>query len=131
MCHVHFVRDVLRKVPKKRVKEISKKLKEALKDAKEMEKLIQELEEEGLKRAASTCERYIYDLYNYQVFPEKHWSRIKTTNMLERVNKELKRRSKVVGAFPNEKSLVRLAVTILIDINEEWLTERRYLIMED
>ena len=51
--------------------------------------------------------------------------------MLERVNKELKRRSKVVGAFPNEKSLVRLAVTILIDINEEWLTKRRYLIMED
>jgi len=131
MCHVHFVRDVLRKVPKKRWKEITRKLKEALKDAKEMEKLIQELEEEGLKRAASTCERYIYDLYNYQAFPEKHWSRIKTTNMLERVNKELKRRSKVVGAFPNEKSLVRLAVTILIDINEEWLTERRYLIMED
>ena len=73
MCHVHFVRDVLRKVPKKRWKEITRKLKEALKKVEEMEKLIQELEEEGLKRAANTCERYIYDLYNYQAFPEKHW----------------------------------------------------------
>jgi len=49
---------------------------------------------------------------------------------LERVNKELKKRSRVVGAFPNEKSLIRLAVAILIDINEEWLTGRRYLDME-
>jgi len=51
--------------------------------------------------------------------------------MLERVNKELKRRNKVVGAFPSEKSLIRLVATILIDINEEWLTGRRYLNMEE
>jgi len=49
---------------------------------------------------------------------------------LEKVNKELKRRSRVVGAFPNERSLIRLAVAILIDINEEWLMGRRYLDME-
>jgi len=131
MCHVHFVRDVLRKVPKKRWVEITRKLKEALKKVEEMEKLIQELEEEGLKRAVSTCERYIHELYNYQSFPKKHWRRIKTTNMLERVNKELKRRSRVIGAFPSEKSLIRLVVSILIDINEEWLTGRRYLNMEE
>jgi len=131
MCHVDFVRDVLRKVPKKRWKEISQRLKEALKSVEDMRRLIQELEGEGLKRVASTCERYIYDLYNYQSFPERHWRRIKTTNILERVNKELKRRSRVVGAFPNERSLIRLAVAILIDINEEWLTGRRYLEMEE
>jgi len=131
MCHVHFVRDVLRKVPKKRWKEITRKLKEALKNVEELQKFIQKLEEEGLKRAANTCERYIYELYNYQSFPKKHWRRIKTTNMLERVNKELKRRSRVIGAFPSEKSLIRLVVSILIDINEEWLTGRRYLNMEE
>ena len=131
MCHVHFVRDVLRKVPKKRWKEISQKLKEALKSVEDMQRLIQEMEREDLKRAVSTCERYIHDLYNYQSFPEKHWKRIKTTNILERVNKELKRRSRVVGAFPNERSLIRLAVAILIDINEERLTGRRYLDMEE
>jgi len=96
-----------------------------------MQKLIQELEGEDLKRAASTCERYIHDLYNYQSFPKKHWRRIRTTNILERVNKELKRRSRMVGAFPNERSLIRLAVAMLIDLNEEWLTGRRYLDMEE
>jgi|GEM_PF-3738984 len=97
MCHVHFVRDVMKKVPKKRWKwkEISRKMKEALKRDEEMQKFIEELGGEGLKRAASTCERYIHDLYNYQSFSEKHWRRIKTANMLERVNKELKRRSRV------------------------------------
>jgi len=97
----------------------------------EMQKLIEELEGEGLTKTASACERYTYDLYNYQSFPVRHWDRIKTTNMVERVNKELKRRSKVVGAFPNGKSLIRLAVMIVIDINEEWLTGRRYLNIED
>jgi transposase-like protein len=51
--------------------------------------------------------------------------------MLERINKELKRRAKVVGAFPNDESLLRLAVSILIDINEEWITGKRYLSMEE
>ncbi len=51
--------------------------------------------------------------------------------MMERINKELKRRSKVVGAFPNEESLLRLVVSILIDINEEWITGNRYLLMKD
>jgi len=64
-------------------------------------------------------------------FPMPHWKRIKTTNMLEKVTKELKRRGRVVGAFPNERSLMRLAVAILIDINEERLTGRRYLDMEE
>jgi transposase-like protein len=49
--------------------------------------------------------------------------------MMERLNKELKRRSKVVGAFPNDDSLLRLVVSILININEEWITSRRYLTM--
>ena len=51
--------------------------------------------------------------------------------MMERINKELKRRSKVVGAFPNEELLLRLVVSILIDINEEWMTVNRYLLMKD
>jgi len=56
--------------------------------------------------------------------------RIKTTNILERVNEELKRRSRVVGTFLGGESLIRLAVTVLIDINEEWSIGRRYLDME-
>lgn len=52
--------------------------------------------------------------------PHEQWKRIRTTNMLERLNKELKRRTRAIGAFANEASLLRLAGTILMDINEEW-----------
>ena len=53
------------------------------------------------------------------------------TNILERVNKELKKRARVVGAFLNGESLLKLVVAILIDINEEWLLGRRYLSMDE
>ncbi|WP_292492796.1 transposase [Methanoculleus sp. 10] len=67
---------------------------------------------------------------SYPAFPKQHWKRLKTTNLMERVNKELKRRTGVVGAFPNEESLLRLVGSILMDINEEWVTDRRYLTVE-
>ncbi len=127
MCHVHFVKGILKRVPKKRWKEVSRRLKVALGSVKDMQRFIQELEGEGMGKAARACERYIQALYNYQSFPMGHWRRIKTTNILERINKEIKRRSRVVGAFPNEGSLIRLAGAILIDINEEWVTGRMYL----
>lgn len=130
MCHVHFIRDVLRKVPKKEWKRMSRRLKESLVSAESLRRFIEELEREGLEDAARTCERYMEDLFNYQAFPEEHWRRIRTTNMLERVAKELKRRARVIGAFPNEESLTRLAGCILMDINEEWLLGRRYLNMD-
>ncbi len=74
---------------------------------------------------------FYFDIHNYQAFPKEHWRKIRTTNILEWVNKEFKRRSKVIGAFPNEEALLRLSVSILIDINEEWITGKRYLNMED
>jgi transposase-like protein len=51
-------------------------------------------------------------------------------NIMERTNKEIKRRAKVVGAFPSQDSVLRLVVSILININEEWITGNKYLIME-
>ena len=65
------------------------------------------------------CERYTEDLFNYRAFPEEHWKRIRTTKMLERVTRELKRRARVIGAFPSEQSLIRFAGCILMDINKE------------
>lgn len=86
-----------------------------------------ELESLGFSRAADTVERFQYDVMNYRHFPFEHWKRIRTTNMIERINKELKHRSRSIGAFPNDSSLLRLAGAILIDINEEWITGKRYL----
>ena len=130
MCHVHFIRAVLNKVPKKDRKKVVEMLRDALEDEKTLAELAVELESMGLRNASNTVDRFLYDLMNYRAFPKEHWRRIRTTNILERVNKEMKRRSKVAGAFPNGESLMRLAVSILIDINEEWITGRRYLSME-
>lgn len=86
-----------------------------------------QLDGRGLSRAADTIHRFNQGLMNYRSFPPEFWKKIRTTNLLERVNKELKRRSRKIGAFPNDASLLRLAGSILIDINEEWITGNRYL----
>jgi transposase-like protein len=127
MCHVHFIRAVLRKVPRKYHKEIAETLKECLSDSHQLQEFAVQLNERGFARAADTIHRFNHGLINYRAFPPEFWKKIRTTNLLERVNKELKRRTRKIGAFPNEASLLRLAGSILIDINEEWITGNRYL----
>ena len=127
LCHVHFIRAVLRKVSRKYHKSIAERLKESLSDHALLLAYAKELENSGFSRAADTIYRFEHGLMNYRAFPPEHWKKIRTTNLLERVNKELKRRSRKIGAFPNDASLLRLAGSILIDINEEWITGKRYL----
>ena len=67
------------------------------------------------------------DLLAFYRFPSAHWSKLRSTNPLERLNKEIGRRSDVVGIFPNDASAVRLIGAMLIEQNDEWLVCRRYL----
>jgi putative transposase len=67
------------------------------------------------------------ELLAYMSFPEGHWCKLRSTNPLERVNREIGRRSDVVGIYPNDAALVRLAGSLLIEQNDEWLVGRRYL----
>lgn len=60
-------------------------------------------------------------------FPSEHWRRLRTNNGLERLNREIKRRTRVATLFPNEASLLRLATAVLMETDEEWQTEKRYL----
>ena len=131
MCNVHFMRAVLKNIPKKSKLEMAYLLQEALEDEGKMQKLAIYLDERGYSKSAETVELFRFDLWNYKAFPRTHWRKIRTTNVLERINKELKRRSRVAGAFPNDDSLLRLAVCIMMDINEEWITGNRYLSLEE
>jgi putative transposase len=68
------------------------------------------------------------DLTAFADFPQAHWAKIWSTNPIERVNKELKRRTDVVGIFPNTDALLRLSACVLIEAHDEWLdADRRYL----
>jgi putative transposase len=67
------------------------------------------------------------DLIAFYAFPSAHWTKLRSTNPLERVNREIGRRSDVVGIFPNNASAIRLAGALLIEQNDEWLVTRRYL----
>ena len=131
MCNVHFMRAVLKNIPKKDRKEVAYMLKDALENECEMQKLAVILDGMGYKKSADTIDSFRFDLWNYKSFPRQHWRRIRTTNGLERINKELKRRSRVSGAYPNDQSLLRVAVCIMMDINEDWITGNRYLSLEE
>jgi len=128
MCLVHFMRAILRNIPVKSQNDFRLSLKTALfENNGDLEDICEDLHYHGYHKAVDTIERFSTDIHNYRVFPEKHWKKISTTNMMERVNKEIKRRSRVVGAFPSDSSLVRLIGSILMDMDEEWTTGKRYL----
>ena len=98
-------------------------------DESKMAELAVELRLKRYSKSDDTIDRFSQDIWNHRAFPKEHWKKIRTTNGLERINKELKRRTRVVGAFPNDGALLRLGVTILTDINKEGLTGRKHLSM--
>ncbi len=80
------------------------------------------------RRRSPGCSKHAEDeLLAFYAFPREHWPKLRSTNPLERVNKEIGRRSDVVGIYPNDQALIRLAGMLLIEQNDEWLVQRRYL----
>jgi len=75
-------------------------LKEAYGDEERLQQLADDLNEREYRKAANTIERFLPGLMSYTTFPKEHAKRIRTTDMMERVNKELKPKTKVLGAFP-------------------------------
>jgi transposase-like protein len=83
MCHVHFIRAVIRKIPRKHFKEVAVLLKESLSDSRKLQECALELEARRYPKAADTVDRFIHGLFNYRSVPRKHWRRIRTTNFLD------------------------------------------------
>lgn len=133
-CIVHFARNVLAHVPASAMSEVAEDLKAIFKVRRE--KTAKALAEEFVSRyekhypkAVSVFEAGIGDALAYLRYPGSHHARLRTTNVLERLFKEVKRRTKVVGVFPNETSAATLATEIMLRSSEEWAL-KRYLTMD-
>ena len=86
--------------------------------------------ERPLPRVAALLEGAEEDLLAFYSFPQAHWRKLRSTNPLERLNREIGRRTDVVGIFPDDASLIRLATSLIIEQNDEWLVGRRYLSLD-
>ena len=132
-CRVHFLRNVLAQVPKGSAEMVAAAIRTifAQPDAAHVREQLgviagmlgrQSVKVETMLRDAAE------DLLAFTGFPAAHWKKIWSTNPLERLNKEVKRRTDVVGVFPNPEALLRLAGAVLIEAHDEWqATDRRYL----
>lgn len=70
------------------------------------------------------------DVLAYMPFPREHWTQIASTNPLVRVNREVKRRSDIIGIFPNDAAITRLVGVLMLETNDEWAVARRYMSLE-
>jgi putative transposase len=132
-CRVHFMRNVLSKVPKASAEMVAAAIRTIFAQPDEshvrsqLEEVARMLDGQFPDVAAmlrDACE----DLLAFTAFPVAHWRKIWSTNPLERINGEIKRRTNVVGIFPNDASILRLVTAVLVETHDEWaVAERRYL----
>jgi transposase-like protein len=134
-CRVHFMRNALAHAPKGQHSMVSAAIRTAF--------------AQETPAAASTAWRHVADqlrsrfpklatlmdeaeteVLTYKAFPAAHWAKLHSTNPLERLNKEVKRRADVVGIFPNEASITRRVGAILLEQNDEWQLQHRYMTLE-
>ena len=83
-----------------------------------------------LPKLAALMDEAEADVIAFMAFPRAHWPKLHSTNPIERLNKEVKRRADVVGIFPNEASIIRLVGAILLEQNDEWQLQHRYMTLE-
>ena len=131
-CRVHFARNLLAMIPKGHQAMVSAAFKTVFaqvsgEDMHAQWDQVTATLEDRFPKAAALMVGAKEEVLAFTAFPTEHWRQIWSTNPLERLNKELKRRCRVVGIFPNEASVIRLGGAVLLDVHDEWVSaERRY-----
>jgi transposase-like protein len=131
-CTVHFLRDCLGHARKDQHGLLGALIRPVFqqpdRDAAQhaLSQAIEQLER-PLPRVAALLEQAEEDVLAFYAFPQTHWSKLRSTNPLERFNREIGRRTDVVGIFPDDRSLIRLVSMLAIEANDEWLVGRCYM----
>jgi len=129
-CRAHFARNLLQRVPKAHQGMVTAALRSvfAQEKASEIEARWDDLASslaERFPNAAKLMLEAREDVLAFRHFPEPHWRKVWSTNLLERVNEEIKRRTRVVGIFPNDAAITRLVGAVLLEQDEHWQLEGR------
>jgi transposase-like protein len=134
-CQFHLSQNAQGYVPKKSMRlEVAEVMREiwnspTLEMAREMVRRAIEKYQKRAPEFAKWLEENVEEGFTIYQFPKGHWKKIRTSNGIERVNREIKRRTRVAVLFPNKESALRLVTGVIVEIHEEWLTGRVYLDM--
>ena len=128
---VHFMRNALSLVPKAAQQMVGATIRTVFaqpdaESAREQWRRVSDGFRSRFLRLAELMEEAEEDVLSYAAFPADHWQKVWSNNPLERLNKEVKRRTNVVGIFPNEAAVIRLVGAVLSEQHDEWQVAKRY-----
>lgn len=134
-CRVHWMRNALAHAPAKQRTAVAAMLKtifaqETKADAEAQWDAVADALREKIEKLGAFMDASRDDVLAYMDFPREHWAQISSTNPLERVNREIKRRADVIGIFPNDGAIIRLVGALMLETNDEWTVARRYMSLE-
>lgn len=134
-CRIHWMRNALAHAPTKQRMAVAAMLKtifaqETKIDAENQWEVVADALREKQPKLGALMDASRDDVLAYMTFPREHWAQIASTNPLERVNREIKRRADVIGIFPNDDAIVRLVGALMLETNDEWAVARRYMSLE-
>lgn len=134
-CRIHWMRNALAHAPAKQRTAVAAILKtifaqETKAEAEAQWAIVADALREKQPKLGALMDASRDDVLAYMSFPREHWPQIASTNPLERVNREVKRRADVIGIFPNDEAIVRLVGALMLETNDEWAVARRYMSLE-